>query len=558
MLGAREKDFELHAETEADRAAWVSALKHVSDVANQRVLYFKDNNINISHGENFTGRAIIDENNSSDLTLNPADLIDSNRIKERKKTGGLLIGKKKNKSAGLVKVLEKDTDLNARDERRVAGAFAMEPLDAQDAPSSTIVGAPIGYKHSKRDNSNLTVAFRLDVDLEAMPPGSVRRREFVRHFQEDISRVCGSEMQTPQTKPHEIHITGLRRAPNLDWMTIVEFTFQFDPNGRQKLNLEAQFLDVLQSAHENQLSILYQGHVTCNVDPSFSVGLESCDGDVSGFSTPVGAGAGNPLSYLMSPVKNIQSIFNRYKNVPVTKNPMYVSCFSIGLLWRESMNIKQLWILNPRLVGDRSACLIYPYDVKRSLGINGTVHDGYLEPKRLVPKGLVPGMSAPIPFLPSERSQGLPCIDATLLKSGLTYQVDFNDTRKDALNHLSQQEKSDIANSFQKFDINGDGAISRAEAIGYAQQRTMKGRAAIESQFQQYIASKELISDDVQKANLAKEAQVQALEEAELQLMTMLENADIDGNGSLTYDEFALAEAWWLRSTLNPEKVLLF
>ena len=88
--------------------------------------------------------------------MNPADLIDSNRIKERKKTGGLLIGKKKNKSAGLVKVLEKDTDLNARDERRVAGAFAMEPLDAQDAPSSTIVGAPIGYKHSKRDKIKYT------------------------------------------------------------------------------------------------------------------------------------------------------------------------------------------------------------------------------------------------------------------------------------------------------------------------------------------------------------------------------------------------------------------
>ena len=50
----------------------------------------------------------------------------------------------------------------------------------------------------------------------------------------------------------------------------------------------------------------------------------------------------------------------------------------------------------------------------------------------------------------------------------------------------------------------------------------------------------------------------QRLEEAERRMIDMLLSADTDGDGGLTKMEFALAEAWWLSSTMNPSKAGLF
>ena len=53
-------------------------------------------------------------------------------------------------------------------------------------------------------------ALRLDVDLDAMPPASAPRREFVQRFQEDIAR-------TVNIQADAVNVTGMRHAPNLDW-----------------------------------------------------------------------------------------------------------------------------------------------------------------------------------------------------------------------------------------------------------------------------------------------------------------------------------------------------
>lgn len=53
-------------------------------------------------------------------------------------------------------------------------------------------------------------ALRVDVDLDAMPPASAPRREFVQRFQEDIAR-------TVNIQPDDVSVTGMRHAPNLDW-----------------------------------------------------------------------------------------------------------------------------------------------------------------------------------------------------------------------------------------------------------------------------------------------------------------------------------------------------
>ena len=45
--------------------------------------------------------------------------------------------------------------------------------------------------------------------------------------------------------------------------------------------------------------------------------------------------------------------------------------------------MKEMWVLNPRLAGNRNACLVYPHDVKRALGISGTVHERFITPQRL-------------------------------------------------------------------------------------------------------------------------------------------------------------------------------
>ena len=46
--------------------------------------------------------------------------------------------------------------------------------------------------------------------------------------------------------------------------------------------------------------------------------------------------------------------------------------------------------------------------------------------------------------------------------------------------------------------------------------------------------------------------------EAEEKLLDQFQRADIDGNGLLSWREYCLAEAWWMSSNINPEKVALF
>ena len=569
LVGAREKDFELHAETEADRAAWMSVLQHVAEVANARDAYFKAKGIDVTHGENKNALAFgeVDSLDYPDDNQSRASSNDSDRSLTRGKRGGILSGKKRNKSAGLARVLENDTAANI--EQQATSPFMIgqqtSPGTSGASSGAAAPAASLSPGAGAVGERATTYALRLDVDLEAMPPGSAQRREFTAHFQEDIARACGLRLGTAAGQGHEVHVLGLRHAPSLDWMTVVEFTFNLKAVEEQGSGVtEAECAGNLKRAHSDARSLLYQGMVTANVDASFAVGLKKGSGSVGSIAGggSVGGGGGaadltNILSYLNSPDEAVQRIFDRYKTAPVPETAIEVSCFSVVLVWQKVL--KEMWVLNPRLAGNRNACLVYPHDVKRALGLTGTVHERYITPHRLVPLDLMPGMSAPIPFLPSPRSNGLPCIDATLLKSGLKYRVDFEDSRADALSHLSEDEKAKINEAFRQFDANGDGSISRTEAMNYAQQRTATGRAAVEQQFQAYVTGDERpTAEEVAKAESTKEAQLQALEDAEQQLMSMLEKADIDGDGALNYEEFSLAEAWWFNSTMNPEKVSLF
>ena len=148
-------------------------------------------------------------------------------------------------------------------------------------------------------------------------------------------------------------------------------------------------------------------------------------------------------------------------------------------------------------------------------------------------------------------------IDTSLLRQGVTYAVVFEDNRNRAFEDLTEEQQEEIQATFQKYDTSGDGIISREECLFACKSRTDEGKAAIDKQFEAALAS---ATTQAQRDAIAaqKQGHYQKIEEAETQLMAQLMKADVDGNGELSEQEFYLAEAWWMRSTLNPTKVALF
>jgi hypothetical protein len=81
-------------------------------------------------------------------------------------------------------------------------------------------------------------------------------------------------------------------------------------------------------------------------------------------------------------------------------------------------------------------------------------------------------------------------------------------------------------------------------------------RQKIDQQFQGYLQSNPTQVEDAEK--LRQPQHLAKLAEAEAKLLDQFQRADIDGNGLLSWREYCLAEAWWMSSNINPEKVALF
>ena len=179
------------------------------------------------------------------------------------------------------------------------------------------------------------------------------------------------------------------------------------------------------------------------------------------------------------------------------------------------------------------------------------------KPIALNPTGVPSELSGAIHFTPSERHGSMPVIDTSLLRQGVTYTVVFEDNRHRAFEDLTEEQQQEIQATFQKYDTSGDGIISREECIVACKNRTEEGKAAIDKQFEAALSN---ATTQAQRDEISAQKQVhyQKIEEAETQLMAQLMKADVDGNGELSEQEFYLAEAWWMKSTLNPTKVALF
>jgi Ca2+-binding EF-hand superfamily protein len=157
----------------------------------------------------------------------------------------------------------------------------------------------------------------------------------------------------------------------------------------------------------------------------------------------------------------------------------------------------------------------------------------------------------------------LQIINATRLQADISYDVQCEDKREDALNSLSKEEMESIKETFQRYDINGDGGISRPEMEELVRIRTADRIAIINEKFKAYCAESSeseggLSEEELVNAQNNKAQYLQQMEEAQSRLLKMFDAADTNGDGIISFTEFIMSEAWWLRCTINPDKAHLF
>ena len=196
--------------------------------------------------------------------------------------------------------------------------------------------------------------------------------------------------------------------------------------------------------------------------------------------------------------------------------------------------------------------------MKHAFGFSGTMQELWIEPVALVPIGMPKALSQPIKFEPSARINGGVAINASRLKADLTYELVCDDFRTAVRDSLTEEEFDQIQEVFDRLDINGDGTVSRKEFEAMVRARVLQRKEIIEQKYQDTISNTRLSEEDMFVAEEFKRQHFQHLNESQSKLIKMYEAADINGDGSLNFDEFLLAEAWWMHSTLNPERAHLF
>jgi hypothetical protein len=172
-----------------------------------------------------------------------------------------------------------------------------------------ILNAPFGSQYSPQKNAEDEVShfsvderllpdgpspsLRLSVDIKSIQPGSVQRFHFEELFISDVSSVMRNILRglknsgdTVVRKMPTIRVCGIRPAPGMEWLTIVDFDLTYPRNESnshrddeqsgtgsfQGGEMSSQRLDLLELFFElvkDPISTVYNGKVTCNVDPSY-------------------------------------------------------------------------------------------------------------------------------------------------------------------------------------------------------------------------------------------------------------------------------------------------
>ena len=108
----------------------------------------------------------------------------------------------------------------------------------------------------KINSRSQTPIIRLDMDVNSVPPDSEARYSFVESLRQDLASSAGIQ-------PERVQVNRIRRSPDMDWLTVVEF--QFYPLGtedqvRDQIELEQRYR-LLKDKIQDQTSDIYKGKV---------------------------------------------------------------------------------------------------------------------------------------------------------------------------------------------------------------------------------------------------------------------------------------------------------
>jgi Ca2+-binding EF-hand superfamily protein len=122
---------------------------------------------------------------------------------------------------------------------------------------------------------------------------------------------------------------------------------------------------------------------------------------------------------------------------------------------------------------------------------------------------------------------------------------------------LTEDEHIRIKETFDEYDVDGNGSVQLSEMEQMIKMRIADRKAAVEEKFQEFSADCPS-EEELARAEEQKRSYLQHLTESQNKMLKMFSMADLDGNGELSYTEFILAEAWFMRCAINPDHAHLF
>ena len=411
-------------------------------------------------------------------------------------------------------------------------------------------------KAMKKGTSKQLPSLRLDVDISTIPPSSTQRRQFEEMFASDVAQALDLD-------PSQVEIHSVKPVVIMSWLVEVTFDIILSNIHREDLDLdeyeddeevvlhalteerEGRYDDLMAKLHDLVTDItspIYNGFQTCKLDPSYTNNMiRKKATDVEIFSSE----------------RKVLDVLHRYKDVhlPSRYEEDDPSHFEITLVF-ESVEYP-IDVPNPTYMRQRY-CNLWPFEVKKVIGLEGTMQEQWVEPVALNPIDLPRASSHSVRFEPSCRMGGQVCLNTSRLQPGVSYEVEVDDLRSEVLMNLTDEEMYTINETFKKFDVNQDGTVSKSEIEQLVRDRTKERKAVIEEKFQVRISEPGISEDEIGAAEEAKRQHLQACNEAQVKQLKMLVAADINSDGMLSLTEFMLAESWWLRCTLNPSKAHLF
>lgn len=436
---------------------------------------------------------------------------------------------------------------------------------------------------------------RLDLDMASIPTGSSDRIAFEDAFVRELSAALDLPLDgdldsddLPMTGP--LQVVSVRPCPGMDWLSLVEFDIHIRPEALEDPEDEDEYAASSRRAAAAQLrqnllttlhdmlaepsSPLFRGLLGSRIDPSYSANLLGGDyvgnnrnstpsyrnsskrmSNRTGGVLPVG---NNNKNEVYSSHQDVLAVLLKYRDIEVPSDFECLTHFEI-IIEYDNKSVSMA-VPNPAVLRPATACLLWPFELKQALGFMHTMQELWVEPLELIPRdGVTRSDMKPIPFAPSHRVGGQIVLSTLSLRPGAVYELRCADRRDEAVNSLSPEEMDSIKETFKRFDRNGDGGISKAELKDVVRERTAQRRAIIEEKFRKFVdGDEQLTNEEMASAEAAKARYLQQVTESQTRFLQMLEAADVDGDGVVTVTEFILAEAWWLRCTINPERAHLF